>query len=361
MHKQLAAGLAAFALLSGIARAQEAPQQTEAQQEREELEELETVVVTGEPVPRLWKVSKGDHVLWVTNNAVLAAGRKWRTDVVDARVAESQLVIYPGRAYAAPDVGLLKGITLLPAAFRAAKNPDRKTLKDVLPAETYARWRVLKTTYVGRDNDIEKWRPSIAISMLESKVMEKVLPESRSRRAAPGPSVQSVVARAAKKHKVKQRTMPKVERIVKTNARKILKSAYHIELGDEVCFTQGLDYLERVIEYSRQRAAALATSDSPAPPDDAAPPRRVGCDDYLIKGLRSGEIPDPAGALKVLEEVELQTRLALEQLDAEWIAAAEAAIAKNSSTFAVVPTRATSPTGYFTKLKELGYTVEEPP
>jgi hypothetical protein len=62
----------------------------------------------------------------------------------------------------------------------------------------------------------------------------------------------------------------------------------------------------------------------------------------------------------VFDEFELQNKLSLEQLDAEWIAAAEAAIAKNRSTFAVVLTRATSPTGYFSKLKELGYTVEEP-
>jgi hypothetical protein len=360
MQKQMAAGFATFGLLFGIAWAQEAPTQPEQSGQLEELEELETVVVTGEAVPRLWKVSQGDHVLWVTNNAMLAAGRKWRTDAVDARVAESQLVLYPGRAFARPDVGLLKGITLLPAAFKAAKNPDKKTLKDVLPAETYARWRVLKTTYVGRDNDIEKWRPFIAIVMLEDKVLEMPLPEVRPKRFVPGPTVQSVVEKAVKKHKVKHRTMPTVERVVKSNARKILKSAHHIELGDVLCFTQSLDYLERTIEFSKQRAAVLASSESPAPASDAEPPRRVNCDDALIKGLRSGEIPDPAGALKVFDEFELQNKLSIEQLDAEWIAAAQAAIAKNRTTFAVVPTRATSETGYFAKLKALGYTVELP-
>jgi hypothetical protein len=38
-----------------------------------------------------------------------------------------------------------------------------------------------------------------------------------------------------------------------------------------------------------------------------------------------------------------------------------AAIAKNKSTFALVQmNKATSPTGYVAKLKELGYAVEEP-
>jgi len=255
---------------------------------------------------------------------------------------------------------VLKGITLLPAAFKAAKNPDRKTLKDILPAETYARWRVLKTAYIGRDNDIEKWRPFIAIEMLAEEVLKKALPELRPARVARGPSVMLVVEKAAKQHKVKRRTMPDVERIVKSNARKILKSAYHIEIGADHCFTQGLDYLERIIEFSNQRRAVLASSVSPAPASEAAPPTRVPCEDDLIKRLRSGEIPDPAGALKVFDEFELQNKLSLEQLDTEWIAAAEAAIAKNISSFAVIPTRATSASGYFAKLRDLGYTVEEP-
>jgi hypothetical protein len=360
MKKKLAAGLAALGLLCSVAWAQEVPGLPDQSQQPEELEELEAVVVTGEPVPRLWKVSQGDHVLWVTNNALLPPGRKWRTETLDARIAESQLVIYPGVAGARPDFGLIRGLTLIPAAFKAAKNPDGKTLKDVLPPDTYARWRVLKTEYVGRDNDIEKWRPFIAIEMLQGEVLKKLTPELRPKRVPRGPAVQSVVEKAAKKHKIKQRTMPSVSRVVKTNARKILKSAHHVELGDVLCFTQTLEYLEQLVEFSNQRAAVLAASESPAPASDATPPRRVDCGDYLMNGLRSGAIPDPAGALKVFEDSELQAKLALQQLDAEWIAAAQAALAKNRSTFAVVPTRATKENGYFDKLRELGYTVEEP-
>lgn len=355
MQQQLAAGLAAFALLFSTAWAQEAPEQSQV------LEELETVVVTGEPVPRLWKVSKGDHVLWVAGNARLSAGRKWREDQVDARVAESQVVLYPGRMSVAPDIGVFKAITLLPAAFKAAKNPDGKTLKDVLPAETYARWRVLKTTYVGRDNDIEKWRPTIAVALLEGKVFDKLNTAPRPKPAAPGPDVRSVVEKAAKKHKVKIRTMPTVERRVKVDARKILKSAYHVELGDAACFAQHLDYVEALIEHLKQQAAVAAGGTTSAKEGGASPPRRGNCDEDLIKRLRSGEIPDPAGALKAMDEMELQLKLAKEQLDSEWIAAAHAVIAKNNSSFAVLPmNEATSPTGYVAKLKALGYTVEEP-
>jgi hypothetical protein len=280
---------------------------------------------------------------------------------VDAHVAESQLVMYPGQVQVQPNIGLFKALTLLPAAFKAAKNPDGKTLKDVVSAESYARWRVLKTTYVGRDNDIEKYRPSLAIAMLESEVLKKLNPGPRPKPPARGPSVRSVVDKAAKKHKVKIRTLPAVERVVKVDARKILKSAYHIELGDAQCFAQDLDYLEAVIERAKQRADAAARGFPLAPESSAAQPRRSNCVEDFEKKLRSGEIPDPGGAVKVIDEMALQNKLGREQLDAEWIAAAQAAMAKNRSTFAVVQKdQTTSPTGYLAKLKELGYTVEEP-
>lgn len=350
MQKPLAAAIAVCVLLCGIVRAEEAPEQPPT------IDELDTVVVTGgDPIPRLWKVSKGDHVLWLAGNSWLRAGRVWRSDQVDAHVAESQVVIYPGHVDARPDVSIFKMVTLIPATLKAAKNPDGKTLKDVLPPEVYARWRVLKTTYVGRDDDIERWRPSIAIGMLESKVGKKM--ESSPywpRPVAMGPPLMSVVVKAAKKHKVKTRTMPTVERRVQMkNVREIIKSAHHIDLGDGLCFAQSLGYLEQLIEYVKQRTAAPAA--------EIAPPRRTNCEDALIKGLRSGEIPDPAGARKVFDELELQLKLGTEQLDAEWMAAAQAAIAKNKSTFAVVSmNQVVIPTGYLAKLKELGYTVEEP-
>jgi hypothetical protein len=57
----------------------------------------------------------------------------------------------------------------------------------------------------------------------------------------------------------------------------------------------------------------------------------------------------------------MESKLAIDQRDAEWIAAAQAAIARNKSTFTFLAMyQIKSPTGYVAKLKELGYTVEEP-
>jgi hypothetical protein len=355
---QLITAMAALAVLTGPVIAQEPAEETEAFDELEALDELEVVVIVGGfATPRMWKVSRGDHVMWVLGNSGSApAGVKWRSEQLEARVAQSKVVMYPGWVNTGPDIGVLKAITLLPAAFKAAKNPDGKKLKAVLPPETYARWRVLKTTYIGRDEDVEKWRPAIAIGMLESAVTKKLRPAPASSGKPPpmGPSLRSVVDKAAKKHKVKVRTMPTVERRIKVNAREILKSAYHTDFGDVMCFTQQLEYLERFIEYVNQMVSAPAQGST-------RPPRGQTCDQFLINGLRSGEIPDPAGALKVLEDMELQGKLGRQQLDAEWIAAAQAALAKNKSTFAVLSMReVTRPDGYLTRLRELGYEVEEP-
>src|SRR5262245_43034686 len=88
MRAQMAAGMAALSLLFGMAEAAEPPP----------VQELETFVVSGEqPGPGLWKVSKGDHVMWVLGAyAPLPKDMIWRTKTIEARIAESQEVLYGG-------------------------------------------------------------------------------------------------------------------------------------------------------------------------------------------------------------------------------------------------------------------------
>lgn len=61
------------------------------------------------------------------------------------------------------------------------------------------------------------------------------------------------------------------------------------------------------------------------------------------------------------EKVSLLLKLAQQQVDAEWMAAAQAALAENKSTFAVQRI-ADLPrvNGYLAGFRELGYEVEEP-
>lgn len=323
------------------------------------LDELEPVVIVGGfATPKMWKVSKGDHVMWVLGGESIPAGVRWQFEQVDARIAESQLVLYPGLATTDVDVGFFRMVTLVPTAFKTAKNPDGKTLKDVLPPDLYARWRVLKTTYEGKNNDIEKWRPGIAIIMLHEKIGKKIGPvQARPTNAPPpsGPPLRPLVDKSVKQHKVKVRTLRTVEREYKVkNVKEMLKSLRESPAWEVKCFAQTLDYLEHLVEFANRKKAAGAQ-------DIGEPPHLADCDDSLIKGMRSGEIPDPAGILKVIDGLVLEGKLGRDQRDAEWIAAAQAALAKNTSTFTLLAMyQIKGPAGYIAKLKELGYTVEEP-
>jgi hypothetical protein len=359
---QLATLMVACCLCAGLPlRAQELPFLAPVPAEPQ-LEELETIVIQGGlATPQMWKVSKGDHVMWVLGDAQAPPGTQWRFDQVEARMAESQLLLYPGQLDV--DIGFFKVIglaTQVPLAYKAlTKNPGDKTLKDVLPPEIYERWRVLKTAYAPGDNDIERLRPSLALGQLETMIRGKLGAQNRSARpnaTPPGPWLRPLVDKAAKKHKVKVRTSPEVElKVVLKNARGMLKFYRNLNLVDANCVAQRLEYLERGIEYTKQVDAG---------PVQEKPPARVpDCDEgqLLFEKLKSGEIPDTAGIMKTMDYMERQEQLGNQRLDEEWIAAAGVALVKNKSTFAVLRlNQLKSPTGYIAKLRELGYEVEEP-
>jgi hypothetical protein len=360
IRPRFATGIALLALLAGLPLM--------AQEPAEKLDELETIVVYGGyAMPPMWKVSKGDHVMWVLGDAAAPAGTQWRFEQVEARVAESQLVMYPGSAH--PDIGFFTVVgmlTLLPAAYKAqTKIPGNKTLKDVLPPEVYARWRVLKAAYAPRDNSLERWLPSLAIDKLEERIGKK-LGEKPMEKVGPvqppppprGPALRPLVDKAAKKHRVKVHTMPDVEWDFEVKTmRKMVKMVSGGTLDvDAKCVTQKLEYLERKIEYLKKEAAATVQVEAPA--------RVLPCGERAIlmdDKPGGGKNPDAAAVQKTVENMELQEKLRGQQLDAEWIAAAEAALAKNKSTFAVLRlNQLKSPTGHIAKLRELGYEVEEP-
>ncbi len=92
----------------------------------EKLDELEPVVIVGGlATPKMWKVSKGDHVMWVLGGEAIPAGVQWRFDQVDARISASQLVLYPGWP-ALTWTSALQDSHSGATAFKAAKNPKAR-------------------------------------------------------------------------------------------------------------------------------------------------------------------------------------------------------------------------------------------
>jgi hypothetical protein len=321
-------------------------------------EELETVLVSGDvPGPGLWKVSQGDHVLWILGSYLpLPKDMKWRATEVERRVAESQEVIYPGGANIMPDIGIFRALTLLPALLKAGKNPDGGTLKDVLPPETYSRWRVMKQKYIGGDDDVERWRPAVAGDILFGEAMKKSGLGYNIR-------VSQVVNQTAKKNHIPIRVDPQLTRKIKVeNPRGMLKSAQKMNLPDVECFTHALERVEPELERLKLRANAWARGDIPALREasrDALSPEN--CIVQLQNALMSGELETPAQAKQMIDEMLRQEKETRRDVDAHWLFTVRAAITRNRSTFAVVPTmELLREDGLLSKLRDLGYEVESP-
>lgn len=334
--------------------------------------EMETVLVTGEqPGPGLWKVSRDGHVMWVFGTiGALPDTIKWRTKELEARIAESQEVLFPGWPRVDVEIGVLEGLMLAPAAFKAAKNPDGVRLKDVLEPEHYEAWLRLKHEYLGNDDDIEKYRPAVAEEKLNNAIGRKAMKGIRME------SVDPVIRKLAKKHKVRINQLPTVVRKVEVEKpRAILKAARDMDLAESDCVGRNLLRIERadalgVLAFDVAAINAWATGDL-----EGMRPRSAATDPDLVREdcwtaafdaamkLSDAELPaEMRRGLGIIKQQEELRTVAGQQAYLNWMAAAEAALANNESTVAVLPvvTAINSTNGWLGRLAERGYLVEGP-
>jgi hypothetical protein len=332
-------------------------------------DEIETVLVTGEqPGPGLWKVSRDGHSMWVLGSiGTVPKSLEWRTGELESKIAESQEVLYPGSWSVELDIGVFRALTLVPAAFKAAKNPNGATLKDVLTPEAYATWSRLRKRYLDDDDDIDRYRPLVA----EERVTNAIGREYRPRFPLVG--VESVVNALAKKHEVKLHYLPMVERkIAIENPRRTLKAARDVDFAEGECVGRNLARLERQIDAGRMtfdigRVNAWARGDlepfRPKPAGDEDP--REDCFMAALTTVMNRpreQMPEDARpGFDSFNRVADLSAQASAEVERNWLDAAEAALARYPSTVAVLPIEsALSPTGYLAKLQARGYAVEEP-
>ncbi|MBT2119377.1 TraB/GumN family protein [Dyella sp. LX-66] len=146
---------------------------------------LESVVVHGVlQGPRLWKVSKQGHVMYVLGTVwPMPKNTPWKTDEVEGVIAASQEVLAePWTAVSGASVfseallaiptllGVRSGnswiakLMVVPIGVR--KDPAGLSLRESLSPEEYERWSVLKKKYIGSGGGVEKWRPIFAAAEL---------------------------------------------------------------------------------------------------------------------------------------------------------------------------------------------------
>ncbi|KAB8198364.1 hypothetical protein FKV24_002405 [Lysobacter maris] len=152
---------------SGAASAPDAPPCNKA-----EIVDLAPILAS-DSGPGLWKVTHGDHVLWILGTlSPLPRDADWLSREVENAVAQAQEVIEAPSYEIEPNVSIFGKLFLLPAAMRARRNPDGAQLRDVVPAAEYARWRRLKARHLGSDRGVERYRPIFAAGTLYKEALE---------------------------------------------------------------------------------------------------------------------------------------------------------------------------------------------
>ncbi len=298
----------------------------------------EQILVTGhKPGPGLWKVSKGENVLWVFGTyAPLPKKMEWRAREVDAILAQSQEYIDPPSAMA--DVSYWKMLTLIPHVFGLKKNPDGAQLRDLMPADVYARWLVLKEKYIGNNEDIESERPIFAAEQLFSMALKQ---SGLTNDGEVGATIEKIV----KKNKIK-RTSPGIKLPVK-DPKRMMKNFKSGTLDDIACFSKTLDRLETDLDAMRVRANAWAKG-------DLAVIEKLGYAD------REGACRAAMAEASFIQD-EPGFKDSRPRMRAAWLEAVEKALAVNKSTFAVLKLHELlDPKGLLSALQEKGYVVEKP-
>lgn len=305
----------------------------------EGLRDIDAILVAGrQPGPGLWKVRSGERTMWILGTQTpLPKRMEWDSANVQRRVGESQELLMPPTVELDADVGFFRGLTLLPSVLRARKNPDGKTLRELVPVDQYARWTVLKQRYIGGDRDIEEWRPLFAAVVLYQKAITR-------RGMVEETPVSDTVRKAAKRSKVKI-TVPSLK-IKITDVKATLRDFSHETLNDQECFRGTLDRIETDLDTMVLRANAWAEGDIEALRNLPYRNQFIACTEAFT---------DTAIARKQGMQ-DLQARI-----ENEWMAVAERALRENDTTFAVLPmSQLLQPNGLLQRLVAKGYMVEEP-
>ncbi len=291
------------------------------------------VEVTGErPGPNLWRVSNGDHVVWLMGTLdPLPKGITWRSQEIESVLGEVKQLL-PSR----PDVDVDAGpITLVRTYFqwrRVKKIQGKETLKDWLSPPLYARFNALKARYKVSDSDIDKLTPVLAATRLYARALD-------ISKLSSGDSIERSVIKLARKHNVQvTQTQLKVE-----DPREVVTQFGEIPRNIQVsCLEAIVEHLEKDMETVKAQANAWALGD--------------------VAALRALPYPKEIEVCTNALETSDRMKRLIESVDAGWNRSVEASLSgKGKPTLAVKPIyELLGPNGTLEKLRARGFRVEGP-
>ena len=297
---------------------------------------LEEILVVGEqPGPAMWRVTKGDHTLWILATLEpLPKDMVWHSKSVDERVAASQLVLSPPELSA--HVGFFRSMTLVPSLLHARHAPNGQTLEQSLPHDLYMRWLALRVKYLGYADD-EKLRPMLAAANLYGRAISQVGLTHDSH------VWQRIEATARAKRIPVQ---PVSLEVPIDNPKRYVRDLSAIPSAGEVdCLQATVELLETQLPIMRMRANLWSTGDI----------------ENLRGLLRADAVETCAGAVLVVPSFQEEYTKVNAELQSAWLAAAEKAIATNVSTVAVLSMEELlKPDGWLAIFRARGYEITEP-
>ncbi len=304
------------------------------------LRTLDTVVVSGiRPGPGLWKVSRGEHVLWILGTvSPVPRGMEWYSPRTEAVLRQTQEII--GTPTAGVQVGwgsAFKMMFAVPAILRARELPDGKTLRDVLPADLHTRWQASRSRYLPNDDGVEQWRPMFAAGKLYDAALNSMGLQQ-------GTGTGKRIDKLASEYRIRQ--TPNLVVFKVTDPRGLAKSFSKADIDEVACFRDQLDRLDQDLALAARRANAWA----------------IGNIAELTQLVGSNHLNACKVALAKVQAVqEMGLTTAEARAKAQWLASVDSALEKNNVSFAALPmSELLEADGLLAKLRGKGYAVVAP-
>jgi uncharacterized protein YbaP (TraB family) len=295
-------------------------------------EAVQEVEVTGERAgPRLWRVAKGDHVLWLLGTLdPLPRKMIWKSREVEAVLGEVQEVI-PTNPSVSVHANPFTWIRLY-FQWRGVQVIDKDgRLKDVLPPVLYGRVTALAGRYDAGDHRIERLKPVFAALRLYRQALN-------SAHLAPGDQAEATVLKLARAQKVPIRQAKvKIE-----DPRNLVTQLGQIPHDAQVaCLEAVVERLETGMGPMQDEARAWSLGD--------------------VAALRQLEVPKTIDVCTAAVSSSATTRQLIDNMNADWNREVELALTNNRSTLALKPIHdLLGAHGVLAAFKAKGYVVEGP-
>lgn len=302
--------------------------------------DLAAVPVSGlKSGPGLWQVRNGANTLWIFGVvSPVPKGLDWHSPQAERAIARStQIIGAPGVSVSLGMGGMFRAAFAMPTVLKARRNPDGRTLREVLPAPLYARWSTLRAQYLPDDQGVEEFRPSFAAGKLYSAALERAGLVSASR-------VYERINKLVKEHDVERvSTMVKAEI---SDPKRIAKTLIRSQVDETACFRAVLDALETDVALATMRANAWAEGDIATLETLGERTSMDSCDDVFFGSEVATELGMSDGKTRTQDQ---------------WFTAVDAALARNRDTFAMMPVASLlGANGWLARLRARGYEVVAP-